>query len=289
MNEDAEKERIDFMLQSLIGRALDEDRVDRDVTTLSSVPESSRSRATVLFRSAGILAGTIPCEGSFHAIDRSLIVRWMKRDGESVGAKESVATIEGSTRSILRGERTALNFLMQLSGVATLTGRFVEAVRGKSVEILDTRKTTPGFRVLEKRAVVAGGGVNHRSDLAEMALLKENHIAAAGGIDRAVRGIRERFPGVPIEVEVETIDQLRQVLALEVNRVMLDNFSDEDTRRAVALVRSTEIRKPYVEASGGMTLERVSVVASLGVDGISIGSLTHSAPACDVSLLLEGP
>lgn len=269
-----------------VERALAEDRVEEDVTTLAAVPEGSRSRARILFRREGVLAGTDAVEATFLTVDPDLRIIWEAGEGEKVSADTVVARITGATRSILRGERAALNFLMHLSGVATAVALYVAAVRGKDVEILDTRKTTPGLRLLEKRAVVAGGGVNHRVDLAEMALLKENHVAAAGGITEAVRLVRKRSPKVPIEVEVENETELEEAIGLGVERVMLDNFTDEAIRKAVGRIRRCD-NPPYIEVSGGYDLHRVATAASLGMDGISVGAVTHSATAMDVSLLLE--
>ncbi len=279
-------ERYEEALRAAVERALDEDRVDRDVTTLASVPPDARCRGRILFRSAGILAGIDAAGALFRTVDEEVVVEWAVGVGDRLRPGAVIARLEGRTRSILSAERGALNFMMHLSGVATWTARYVEAVRGTGVEILDTRKTLPGLRHLEKRAVAAGGGVNHRVDLASMALLKENHIAAAGSIEAAVRKVRALFPGVAVEVEVENLDELEETLDLDVERVMLDNFNDESIVEAVRRVRSRG-GGPYIEVSGGFDLERAAKSASLGMDGISIGALTHSAPAADVSLLIE--
>lgn len=264
--------------------ALAEDRVNEDVTTHAVVPGDSAAWAGVIARQEGVLAGCALVDEVFRVIDPPAEVTWTAVEGETFSRNDELCRIAGPSSTILRGERSALNFLMRLSGVATLTAAFVERVRGSGTEILDTRKTTPGLRILEKRAVIAGGGVNHRLDLASLALLKENHIAMAGGIERAVALVRERSPGVGIEVEVENMDQLEEVLPLRVDRVMLDNFRQEETSRAVERIRR-ESFPPYIEVSGGVGLDRVHEAASLGVDGISVGSLTHSAPSVDLSLL----
>ncbi len=266
--------------------ALAEDAVDRDVTTSAAVPAGARSRAKILFRTEGVLAGTDLVEAVFTAVDADLSIGWVAQEGERVMPGNVVANLAGATGSILRGERAALDFLMHLSGIATAVSLYVDAVGENDVEILDTRKTTPGLRLLEKRAVLAGGGCNHRVDLAEMALLKENHIAAAGGITEAVRLIRERFPGIPIEVEVENRTELEEAIGVRVERIMLDNFTDEEIREAVKRIKQCE-KGPYIEVSGGYDLDRVASAAPLGMDGISVGAVTHSAPAVDVSLLLE--
>lgn len=269
--------------------ALDEDRAGEDVTTLSVVPPGRRASGSVIFRRGGVLAGTFPFDETFRALGDGVEVRWMKGEGEEIGAGERVCELKGPADLLLRGERTALNFLMRLSGVATLTSRFVRAVEGTGVEILDTRKTTPGLRLLEKGAVRAGGGVNHRMDLSALALIKENHIAVAGGIAAAVTGVRMRYPGTPIEVEVEDERELEEALGLEVERVMLDDFDLPAVERAMERIRK-ERRPPYVELSGGVTVEKAAKAARLGVGGISVGALTHSAPAADLSFLFRiGP
>ena len=286
MSDDRETNRLAEAVRRSVEDALAEDRVVEDVTTLAAVPADANARGVVLFRKEGILAGTEPFTAVFRSVDRDVPIRWKHSEGDRIGAGEEVCEIAGRASSLLRAERAALNFLMHLSGIATKTARFVDAVAGRDVEILDTRKTTPGLRHLEKAAVRAGGGVNHRPDLASMALIKENHIAAAGGITAAVAAVRERTPGIPIEVEIETPDQLDEVLPLGVERLMLDNFDDDSIRAAVDRIRRVD-RPPYIEISGGVDLDRVERLAGLGVDGISIGALTHSAPAADVSLLLR--
>jgi nicotinate-nucleotide pyrophosphorylase (carboxylating) len=272
-------------VREAVFRALEEDRVREDVTTNAIVGERREAEGRLLFRKEAVLAGVAPFEEAFLSVDPSALFRWSRAEGERVGANETVCRVSGAAAGLLRGERVALNFLMRLSGIATLTARFVEAVGGR-VEILDTRKTTPGLRLLEKRAVRAGGGTNHRMDLAALALLKENHIALAGGIREAVEAVRRTSPGVPIEVEVRGIAELEEALPLRVERIMLDNFDLQAVRAAVERVRR-EGGAPYVELSGGIDLAKAKAAANLGVDGISIGALTHSAPAADVSFLIE--
>ncbi|MFH1679223.1 MAG: carboxylating nicotinate-nucleotide diphosphorylase [Candidatus Eisenbacteria bacterium] len=268
-----------------VQRALAEDRAVEDVTTLAIVPDDARNRGRLLFREPAVLAGTLLFDEAFWALDPGIAIVWLRREGERVGAGETVCRVAGAASALLRAERVALNFIMRLSGVATLTARFVEAAGGR-VEILDTRKTTPGLRILEKAAVRAGGGTNHRTSLADLALIKENHITAAGGIRAAVEAVRRRSPEIGIEVEVRNLEELEEVLPLRVEKVMLDNFETEAVRAAVGRIRR-EAHRPYIELSGGMNLEKVREAAALGADGISIGALTHSAPAANVSFLIE--
>lgn len=280
------RELYEEEVRAAVARALDEDRAGEDVTTLAVVPEGAAAEGRVLFRSGGVVAGTVPFDESFRAVDRSVRVKWERGEGERAEAGETVCRVRGAASSLLRGERAALNFLMRLSGIATFTARFVDAVRGTDVEILDTRKTTPGLRVIEKFAVRAGGGTNHRMDLSALALIKENHIQIAGGIAAAVGAVRARSPKIAVEVEVENLEQLEEALALGVERIMLDNFDIAGIKEAVRRVRSSGV-STYIELSGGVDLERAAEAAPLGVNGISIGALTHSAPAADFSFLFE--
>jgi nicotinate-nucleotide pyrophosphorylase (carboxylating) len=279
--DDLDRDRV----RETVRRALEEDRADADVTTGAIVQGGVAATGSLLFRKAGVLAGVSPFEEAFRLLDPNVEVAWSRREGDSVPENETVCRVRGAASPILRAERTALNFLMRLSGIATLTARFVEAVGGR-VEILDTRKTTPGLRGLEKAAVRAGGGTNHRMDLSSLALLKENHIALAGGIRAAVEAVRRASPGVPIEVEVRNLRELDEVLPLGVDRVMLDNFTLEAVGTAVPRIQEAR-RSTYIELSGGIDMEKARAAASLGVHGISIGALTHSAPAADVSFLIE--
>lgn len=262
---------------------LKEDVGVEDVTTNAIVPTDHRSGAKIVAKAAGVLAGQGFAKQVFLVLDRDIAYREDRKDGDVLSPGDIVATIEGTTRAILTAERVALNILQRLSGIATLTRVFVNAASGTKARILDTRKTTPGMRMMEKYAVTMGGGVNHRRDLTEMALIKENHIAVAGSIGRAVELVRARS-GVPIEVEVRTMEELGQALETKVERIMLDNWDTASMRDAVALVAG---RVP-LEASGNMTVERVKEVAATGVDLISVGALTHSAGALDMSLLHEG-
>lgn len=262
---------------------LREDVGTEDVTTNAIVPADHRSRAKIVAKAPGVLAGQGFAKEVFMALDRNIAYREHMKDGETVSPGDVIATVEGATRAILTAERVALNILQRLSGIATLTRTFVDAASGTKARILDTRKTTPGIRRMEKYAVTMGGGMNHRGNLTEMALIKENHIAVAGSIRRAVELVRARTP-VPIEVEVRTMEELREAVEATVEQIMLDNWDTVSMRDAVAFVAG---RVP-LEASGNMTVERVREVAATGVDLISVGALTHSARALDMSLLQEG-
>lgn len=261
---------------------LAEDIGAEDVTTNAVVPEDQRSKARIVTKACGIIAGHLFASQVFNTLDGGLHYKELKKDGERVQNGDILAIIEGKTRAILTGERLALNIFQRLSGIATLTGRFVEAVRHTDTKILDTRKTTPGLREMEKYAVRMGGGYNHRENLTVMALIKENHILAAGSIKEAVTKVRERTK-VPVEVEVTNMDELKETIKLDVDRIMLDNWDLESTRNAVLFIN----KKVPLEASGNMTIERVREVAQTGVDFISVGALTHSPQALDMSLLFE--
>jgi nicotinate-nucleotide pyrophosphorylase (carboxylating) len=268
----------------LIDRALAEDVGDGDVTTSLLVPAEAVGRATLTQKAPGVLAGLRVAEAVFQRVDPSL--RWHAHVEEGSWREGGlVAEVAGPSRSILTAERVALNFLQRLSGVATLTRRFVEAVAGTGATILDTRKTTPGLRLLEKAAVRAGGGTNHRLGLYDMVMVKDNHLAAESSLEHlqaAIRSIREHQPDVRIELEADTLEQVRGYLSLEgVDVILLDNMTNEQLREAVALGG----RVPF-EASGGVSLETVRGIAETGVTYISAGALTHSAPAVDLSLEL---
>lgn len=267
----------------LIRLALAEDLGERgDVTSLATLSAGTGARARILAKTEGVLAGLPLAARVFNELDARVRVRPLREDGERVSAGEMLCEIEGRAVALLGAERTALNFLQHLSGIATLTRRFVDAVAGTGATILDTRKTTPGWRRLEKYAVRMGGGSNHRLGLHDALLIKENHIAAAGGITAALLRVRacSAAVGLPLIIEVERLPQLEEALGLAPQRILLDNMSLGDLREAV--VRS-DGRVP-LEASGNMTLERVPAVAATGVDFISVGALTHSAPALDCSM-----
>ncbi|HLF42008.1 MAG TPA: carboxylating nicotinate-nucleotide diphosphorylase [Acidimicrobiia bacterium] len=266
----------------LVGRALAEDLgAVGDLTSDSCVPEETQAHGTLVARSAGIVAGLEVAAHVFEAIDPASTLTAIVSDGDRVTAGQSIATVAGLARSLLRAERTALNILGRMSGVATATSLFVAAVEGTGARISDTRKTMPGMRLLDKYAVSMGGGVNHRLGLFDAVLIKDNHISAIGGIEPAVKAARERVgPEVMVEVEVETLQQLEVVLGTEADRVLLDNMDLETLRLAVEMTAGQMV----TEASGGVTLDNVRSIASTGVDVISVGWITHSAPQMDIAL-----
>jgi nicotinate-nucleotide pyrophosphorylase (carboxylating) len=274
-----------FVLRRYARRALAEDVGRGDVTTDLLVAADARASARVVARAAGVAAGVVLAREVFRVRDEALDLDMRVRDGDRVDADSTLLLVQGSARSILSAERVALNYLGRLSGIATLTARFVDAVAGTGARIVDTRKTTPGLRVLEKYAVLCGGGANHRFALDDGFLLKDNHraalLAAGSDVAEAVRAAKARLSHtVPVEVEVDTLEQLERVLAAEPDAVLLDNMSPGTLREAVALVAG----RARTEASGGVTLDSVRSVAEAGVDLISVGALTHSAPALDVAL-----
>ncbi|HEU4557265.1 MAG TPA: carboxylating nicotinate-nucleotide diphosphorylase [Longimicrobium sp.] len=272
---------------SLIAAALAEDIGPGDFTSVWTVPAERRGVARIVAKASGVIAGMEVAVEVFRRVDPSLVVTVSAGDGTAVEPGDETMRIEGSARSILTAERTALNFLQQLSGVATMTRRYVREVEGTGARVIDTRKTTPGMRLLEKAAVVAGGGANHRVGLYDMVMIKDNHIAAAGGITAAVEAVRHHNDrGLRVEVETTSLGEVREALAAGVDRIMFDNMTPELMSEAVALVRAADPR-PETEASGGITLETIAGFARTGVDFISVGALTHSAPALDLSLRLE--
>ena len=274
-------------MNELIERALAEDLGDGALTTRAVVPDGARARALIRQKEPGVIAGLGVAHAVFGHVDAEL--EWVAHCPQGLWREAGVvAEINGSAASILAAERVALNFLGRLSGVATLTARYVRAVDGTGARILDTRKTTPGLRELEKQAVVAGGGVSHRSGLYDGILVKENHAALAGGVGEAARlAVEAAADGgsdpVLVEVECATLGELEEAVAAGVPRILLDNMAPDELRRAVELAKG----RAELEASGGITLETVRAVAETGVDYISVGALTHSAPALDVSLLIE--
>lgn len=270
------------MMEQLVRAALEEDAAFHDVTTQATVPADLRARASLRTRQDGVVAGTACVVATFKALDPHCEVEIVAADGSRVAAGDTVLVVAGAARALLSGERVALNFIQHLSGIATLTARYVDAVRGTRARILDTRKTTPGWRQLEKAAVGAGGGTNHRMDLASASLIKDNHLRAVGGdIRLAVERVRALLPpGADVEVEADTIDQVKQALAAGAERILLDNMPVDAMRECVALVAG----RARLEASGGVTLATVRAIAETGVDDISIGALTHSAPALDLGL-----
>jgi nicotinate-nucleotide pyrophosphorylase (carboxylating) len=272
---------------ALIDAALAEDVGPGDFTTLWTVPAERRAEARIVAKSPGVIAGSEVAAEVFRRVDPSLDVTIDAVDGAAVMPGDVAMTIRGSARSILTAERTALNFMQRLSGVATVTRRYVRAVQGTGARVIDTRKTTPGMRALEKAAVVAGGGANHRFGLHDMVMIKDNHIAAAGGITAAVEAVRRQNDrGLKVEVETTTLEEVREALSAGADRIMFDNMNWPLMHEAVELVRAADPR-PETEASGGITLETIHAYAETGVDFISIGALTHSAPSLDLSLQLR--
>jgi nicotinate-nucleotide pyrophosphorylase (carboxylating) len=274
--------------ERLIEAALAEDVGEGDWTTLWTVPEERRAEAVVIAKQAGVIAGTAVAEAVFARLDAAAEVQIDAPDGSAVRVGDVVLRVEGAARALLTGERTALNLLQRLSGVATLTRAFVDAVRGTGARVVDTRKTTPGMRGLEKAAVLAGGGANHRFGLYDMVLIKDNHVAAAGGIRAAVEAVRAHdHSGLRVEVETTSLSEVEEALGLGVDRILFDNMSPELLRSAVERVRAHGTGRPEMEASGGLTLASVRAVAASGVELVSVGALTHSAPALDLSMRLR--
>jgi nicotinate-nucleotide pyrophosphorylase (carboxylating) len=281
------KNPIQFEYQELISRALREDVGSGDITSAATIDRGQISQAVILCKQDGILAGVQVAIQVFRTVDADLQVIPRHKDKDPLKAGESILGLKGRTLSILQGERVALNFLSHLSGIATLTNKFVEQVKGLPVKITDTRKTIPLWRNLQKQAVLAGGGYNHRMGLYDMVLIKENHIRAAKGICRAVAQARDylqqRNLTADIEVETTNIDEVHEALTCRVNRIMLDNMTIPEMAEAVKLIN----RQVEVEASGGVNLDNVRAIAETGVTYISIGALTHSVQALDFSLLIE--
>ena len=275
--------------KELISKALAEDIGSGDYTTLWSVPEDHKSTARIIARGSGIVAGMQVVRCLVTQFHPEPVLESAIPDGQITTAGQVVAELTGLTRHLLSLERTLLNFLQRLSGIATLTRRFVDRVEGTGVKILDTRKTTPGLRELEKYAVRVGGGFNHRLGLYDYVLLKENHISAAGGITRAVQAVKKaNRHNLPVEVETCTLDEVREALKARVSRIMLDNMTVEQMRAAVELIRNSTARHvPEIEASGDINLRTVREVAVTGVDFISVGALTHSAPVLNLTMIIE--
>jgi nicotinate-nucleotide pyrophosphorylase (carboxylating) len=272
-------------LRALVRRALDEDLGSGDVTTVATVPPGARAQALITQKAPGAIYGLDAAETTFSLLDPTTRFERLVEEGRWREEGGPVMSIEGLARALLTGERTALNFLAHLSGVATTAARAAHAVEGTGTTILDTRKTTPGLRMLEKAAVAAGGAANHRVGLYDAVLIKENHIAAAGGIAQAIARTREQASELAetLEVEVSNPDEIEQALAVGAPRLLLDNMSIEELRAAVAQVAG----RAELEASGNVTLENIRERALTGVDFISMGALTHSAPALDLSLILR--
>jgi nicotinate-nucleotide pyrophosphorylase (carboxylating) len=265
-----------------VRRALDEDRGRGDATSAAVITQGQRARGVILAKADLVVAGLDVAAETFRQLDAAVVIEVLWADGSRVGANEPVAFVTGDAIALLTAERTALNFLQRLSGIATMTATFVTAAAGR-ITILDTRKTTPGLRMLEKYAVRCGGGTNHRHRLDAGILIKDNHKRLAGGVGHAAIAAMKNAHGLPVEVEVENLAELDELLATGVPRILLDNFPTDDIREAVTRVN----RRAQIEISGGVTLERIPELATTGADFVSVGALTHSAPAADLSFELE--
>lgn len=271
-------------VQRVVDMALAEDAPFGDVTSQVFVPAEAVARGSVVAREPGVLAGTDVLRQTFMTVDPRVVVELLVADGERFAAGDVLARVQGPARAVLQGERVALNLVQRMSGIATLTSRYVEAVSGTDVRVVDTRKTTPGLRALERHAVRCGGGHNHRFSLSDAVMAKDNHLALVPDVTAAVRAARATLPHtMHVEVEVDRLDQVEAVLAGGVDTIMLDNFTLDELREGVALVAGRAI----VEASGGITLETIGEVARTGVDVISVGALTHSVRALDLGLDLD--
>lgn len=270
--------------QTLIELALTEDVGDGDITTDNIIPAESRRKAKMVAKAEGVVAGLPIAEMVFRSLDPQLKWVVLTPEGSRVKKGEVMVEFEGTYRALLTGERTALNFLQRLSGIATMSAKYAAAVKDFKTVILDTRKTLPGFRMLDKYAVKTGGSSNHRIGLYDMAMIKDNHIEVAGGITEAVNAVRSKIkPGIQIEVETTTLAQVQEAIDAGADIIMLDNMDTETMKKGVELIAG----RAKVEASGNMTLERLREVAATGVDFISIGALTHSVSALDISQRLE--
>ena len=270
-----------IQIDKIIGQALLEDIGTGDITTDSIIPYDLKTKGIIKTKEEGVIAGLNIANLVFKKLDSNIIFQEKIKDGAKVSRNKILAEITGSARTILKGERVALNFLQRMSGIATTTSKFCQEVKDFPVRIVDTRKTTPGLRILEKYAVRMGGGYNHRFGLYDAVLIKDNHIAVAEGIKSAVNSVRKQISHtVKIEVEVENLSQLQEALEIKVDIIMLDNMNLDTMREAVKIVKS----KALIEVSGGITLENVREIAQTGVDLISIGALTHSVKSLDISM-----
>lgn len=271
-------------IKSVIEYALNEDIGNGDITTNSLIPIDLQTKATMVAKSTGVIAGLAVAEFVFRTFSSDITWKTFVNDGDKVSKGDLIVEISGSYRALLTGERVALNFLQRMSGIATMTANYVGALKDYKTKILDTRKTVPGLRLLDKYAVKMGGGTNHRIGLYDMVLIKDNHIKIAGGITNAVAQIKKNLPGgIKVEVETTSIKEVQEALAAGVDIIMLDNMSNSTMAESVKIIDG----KAKVEASGNMTMERLKEVAATGVDFISIGALTHSVAAFDISMNIE--
>lgn len=273
-----------WMVRDLLERAFREDMPMGDITTDYTVPEGSVSEAFLIAKQDGVIAGLEVCMEAFRMLDPEVELKPLVKDGDMVKKGDRLLLVKGKSRALLKAERTALNILQRLSGIASETRKYVDKISGCKAKVVDTRKTTPGLRMLEKYAVRVGGGTNHRFSLSDGVLIKDNHIKAAGGIKQAVEAVRKRIPHtVKIEVETETLDQVKEALDCGADIIMLDNMPPELMRQAVRLIGG----KAVTEASGNVTLDNILDVAETGVDIISVGAITHSVKAMDISMKFE--
>ena len=277
--------KVDSDTRELVARALLEDLGSGDVTAEAVVPEDATGRATITQKEPGVLFGLDVAAEVFRQTEAGALERQSNEADWLDDVPVTVATIAGAAHALLAAERTALNFLCHLSGVATLTAMFVDRVELTGARVLDTRKTIPGLRALEKAAVAAGGGTNHRVGLYDAILIKENHAAIGGGVGEAVRKARATKPDLPVEVECRDLDEVREAMDAGADRLLLDNMDPIELREAVSVRGSAE--RPELEASGGVTLVNVREIAETGVDYVSVGALTHSAPALDLSMIID--
>ena len=268
------------LVQALVDLAISEDLMGgTDVTSLATIPEIQISELDLVTRSPGVIAGINIAALVFLSVaSRKIDIELCVEDSKKVEANTCLLTAKGSTIELLTAERTALNFLGHLSGIATTTNKWVNEISGTNAKVRDTRKTTPGLRLLEKYAVKAGGGTNHRMSLNDQALIKDNHIVASGSIKSAIEKVKDKFPELDFEIEVDNLDQLNEALAVNAKLILLDNFNIEDLKKAVVTVN----KKAKLEASGGITLENARKIAETGVDFLAVGALTHSAPVLDI-------
>ena len=267
-------------INSKVSEALSEDSITDDLTSQATINQSQVSNARFVTRKSGVIAG---CLVAAAVLEQCGIKEYelLVNDGQEVSANTELIRLKAETRAILKAERTALNFLSHLSGIATITSLWVKEVSSSKTAIRDTRKTTPGLRELEKYAVRMGGGLNHRMNLSDQALIKDNHIAAAGSVSEAINRVKKAAPGALIEVEVDTLEQLKEALQCSVEIVLLDNMSIEQTKAAVEIARGSNTK---LESSGGLKLENAAAYAATGVDYLAVGALTHSAPVLDIGL-----
>jgi len=267
------------LVLALVELAISEDLMGgTDVTSLSTIPETQISELDLVARKKGVISGIDVASLVFYSINSKIQINQKVKDGSEVEENQTILTAKGPTTDLLTAERTALNFLSHLSGITTLTNKWVKEVAATNASIRDTRKTIPGLRILEKYAVRCGGGKNHRMSLNDQALIKDNHIVAAGSILKAIEKVKDKFPELPLEIEVDNLDQLQEVLKTDIKLILLDNFTIEDLQRAVSLNN----KKAKLEASGGITFENARKIAQTGVDYLAVGALTHSAPVLDI-------